>query len=71
MARFTVEPDGDGWAVMKNGRRHFKKTYMTKRAAEQAAHRAATTGDSVQGRRVDGTFGPERTHGVPGPEGDR
>jgi len=70
MARFTVEPVNGGWAVFKNGRRHFQKTYSTKRDAEQAARRAADMGDSVQGRRVDGTFGRERTKGMPGPDGD-
>lgn len=70
MARYTIEPDGSGWAVFKNGRREFQKTYQTKRAAEEAAHRAASKGDSVQGRRVDGTFGPERTKGMFGPDGD-
>jgi len=71
MARYTIEPDGSGWAVFKNGRRHFSKTYSTKRDAEEAAHRTANVGDSVQGRRVNGTYGPERTKGVRGPRGDR
>lgn len=73
MARYTVQADpvGDGWAVYKNGRRHFKKTYATKQAALNAARRAASRGDSVQGRRVDGTYGPEFTKGMFGPQGDR
>jgi len=70
MARFRIRPDGAGWAVYKNGRRHFQKTYSTKQAAEEAAHRAANRGDSVQAKRLDGTWGPERTKGVRGPEGD-
>lgn len=71
MARWTIEPDGTGWAVYKNGRRHYKKTYPTKREAIDAAHRAANVGDSVQGRRKqDGTWQPERTKGVRGPGGD-
>lgn len=71
MARYTVSPDGPGWAVYRNGRRRYKKTYQTKRAAIEAAHRDAEMGDSVQGRRVDGTYGPERTHSTPGPRGDQ
>lgn len=71
MARYDVRQDGAGWAVYRNGRRRFKKTYQTKQDAIDAAHRDATEGDSVQGRRVDGTFGPERTKGVFGPPGDR
>ena len=70
MSRYRVVIDGDGWAVYRNGRRHFKKTYATKAAAEQAAHRAARPGDSVQAQRRDGTFGPERTKGTFGPAGD-
>jgi hypothetical protein len=73
MARYTVSPDpeGTGWAVYKNGARHYQKSYATKQAALKAAHRTADRGDSVQGRRVDGTYGPERTKGVFGPPGDR
>lgn len=71
MSRYTVEPDGSGWAVYKNGRRHYKKTYPTKQAALDAARSAASQGDSVQGRRVDGTYGPEYTKGTFGPDGDR
>lgn len=71
MARYRIRQDGTGWAVYKNGRRYYKKSYQTKRAAIEAAHRAADMGDSVQGRRLDGTYGPERTKGVYGPPGDR
>lgn len=70
MARYSIRPDVTGWAVYRNGRRRFKKTYPTKDEALDAAHRDADVGDSVQGRRVDGTFGPERTKGVRGPDGD-
>ncbi len=71
MARFRVIKDGDGWAVTKNGRRYYQKTYPTKRKAEQAASRAASKGDSVQGQRVDGTWGSENTKGMFGAQGDR
>ncbi len=70
MARYSVRQDGTGWAVFKNGRRRFKKTYDTKQAALDAAHRDASVGDSIQGRHVDGTFDEERTKGVYGPSGD-
>jgi hypothetical protein len=70
MARYRVIQDGTGWAVTKGGRRHFQKTYQTKQAAVDAAQRAASAGDSIQAQRLDGTFGPERTVGTPGPRGD-
>lgn len=71
MARFRVIKDGTGWAVTKNGRRYFDKTYSTKQAAKSAARRAASTGDSVQGQRTDGTWGTESTKGTFGKQGDR
>ena len=71
MARYRIVQDGAGWAVRKNGRRKFKKTYSTQRAAEQAAERVASVGDSIQVQRLDGTWGAESTVGTPGPRGDR
>lgn len=71
MARYRVRQAGSGWAVYKSGRRRFQKTYSTKRAAEDAAYRDASTGDSIQAKRRDGTWGPERTKNTPGPRGDR
>lgn len=70
MSRVRIVRDGDGWAVHKNGRRHYKKTYSTKQAARRAARRAADDGQSVQEQRTDGTWGRERTRGVPGPDGN-
>jgi hypothetical protein len=70
MARYRVVQDGSGWKVTKNGRRHYKKRYQTKQAALDAAKRAASTGDSVQGQRVDGTWGEEDTKDIFGPRGD-
>lgn len=71
MARYRIVQDGSGWAVRKNGRRKYRKSYQTQRAAEQAARRAASDGDSIQVQRMNGTWGPERTVGRPGPGGDR
>lgn len=71
MARYRVRQDGNGWALYKNERRHFTKTYKTKKAAMDAAYREANIGDSVQGRRLDGTYQPERTKGIFGPRGDK
>jgi len=71
MAQYDVRQVAGGWAVYKSGRRRFKKTYQTKQDALDAAHRDASKGDSIQGRRVDGTFDNERTKGVYGPDGDR
>lgn len=71
MARYRIVQDGAGWAVRKNGRRKFAKTYSTQQAAEQAARRTASTGDSIQLQRRDGTWGAERTVRTPGPGGDR
>jgi len=71
MSRYRVRQDGSGWAVYKNNRRVFNKTYTTKQAAIDAAFRSASTGDSVQAKRRDGTYGPERTVNTPGPRGDR
>jgi hypothetical protein len=72
MGTYRVVVDGSGWAVKKNGRRVFQKTYATKQAAVDAAFRTADVGDSVQAQRArDGTFGPERTVGTQGPRGDR
>lgn len=71
MARYRIVQDGGGWAVRKNGRRKFKKTYSTQRAAEQAARRVASPGDSIQVQRLNGTWGAEDTVGTPGPRGDR
>jgi len=70
MARYRIVQDGSGWAVKKNGRRYYKKTYPTKAAAEAAAERDASRGDSIQAQRTDGTWGPESTVGTPGPRGD-
>lgn len=70
MTRFRVVRDGDGWAVMKGNRRHFQKTYRTKSAAEDAARRAASQGDSVQAQGRDGRWDQERTYRTPGPRGD-
>lgn len=70
MSQYRIRQDGAGWAVYKNGRRRFQKRYRTKRAAEDAAYRDAHTGDSIQAKRLDGTWGPERTKGRPGPAGD-
>lgn len=72
MARFRVVQEDNGWRVTKNGRRHFKKTYSTKQAATDAAYRAASKGDSVQGQKLSsGQWGNERTKGTFGPAGDR
>jgi len=71
MGLYKVVVDGTGWAVKKNGRRVFQKTYATKQAAVDAAFRTASQGDSVQAQRLNGTFGPERTVGMTGPGGDR
>lgn len=71
MARYRIVQDGTGWAVRKNGRRRFKKTYPTQALAEQAARRDASVGDSIQIQRLNGTFGREDTVGTPGPGGDR
>jgi len=71
MGTYRVVVDGSGWAVKKNGRRVFQKTYSTKQAAVDAAFRKASAGDSVQAQRLDGTFGAERTVGTQGPRGDR
>lgn len=71
MGKYRVVVDGAGWAVKKNGRRVFAKTYRTKQAAIDAAIRTASAGDSVQPQRRDGTFGPERTVETQGPRGDR
>lgn len=71
MAQYRIRQDGSGWAVYKNGYRKFKKTYPTKQGAEDAAYRAASAGDSIQAKRLDGTWGPENTKGTPGPRGDR
>lgn len=71
MAQYRIRQDADGWAVYRNSRRRFKKSYATKQAAIDAAHRDAVVGDSIQGRRVDGTYDRERTKGVFGPAGDR
>lgn len=71
MARYRVVKDGTGWAVTKNGQRHYQKTYSTKRDATQAAKRAANKGDSVQGQRVTGQWGEENTKGIFGPPGDQ
>lgn len=70
MSRFRVVRDGDGWAVTKNGRRYYQKTYPTKHEAEAAARRAADAGDSVQAQQRSGQWGPERTFRTPGPRGD-
>lgn len=70
MAQYDIRQVAGGWAVYKNGHRRFKKTYQTKQKAIDAAHRDANQGDSIQGRRVDGTFGRERTKGSYGPRGD-
>lgn len=71
MSKYRIRQDDDGWAVYKNGRRVYQKTYPTKRAAENAAYRDAGRGDSIQAKRLDGTWGPERTKKVQGPRGDR
>lgn len=70
MARYRVVKDGTGWAVTKNGTRHFQKTYPTKQKATNAATRAANKGDSVQGQKVTGEWGRENTKGIFGPDGD-
>lgn len=71
MGLYKVVVDGTGWAVKKNGRRVYAKTYRTKEAAMNAAMRKANRGDSVQAQRLNGTWGPERTVGTTGPAGDR
>lgn len=71
MAYYNVVRDGNGWKVNKNGRRRFKKTYRTKAKALSAARRDADKGDSVQGQKLDGKWGNERTKGTFGPAGDR
>lgn len=71
MSRYRVRQDGNGWAVFKNGRRVYQKTYATKEAAFNAAYRDAGRGDSIQAKRLDGTWGPERTKKAQGPGGDR
>ena len=71
MARYRIVRDDPGWAVRKNGRRKFAKTYDTQRKAEQAARRVASVGDSIQIQRRNGRWLPERTVGTPGPGGDR
>ncbi|MFW5900390.1 MAG: DUF2188 domain-containing protein [Halodesulfurarchaeum sp.] len=70
MAQYRVRQDATGWAVYKNGRRRFKRSYPTKRAAIDAAYRDAHQGDSIQAKRLDGTWGRERTKEMPGPGGD-
>ena len=70
MAQYKITKDGSGWAVYKNGRRAISKTYQTKSNAKAAARRDASTGDSIQAQRRDGTWGPERTVKTPGPGGD-
>lgn len=47
MDTYTVAPDGDGWKVMKNGSRLYKKKYNTRKSAIQSANRKAGPGDTV------------------------
>ncbi len=70
MAQYRVRQDGTGWAVYKGNRRRFQKTYTTKQAAVDAAYRDANVGDAIQAKRLDGTWGPERTKQTQGPGGD-
>lgn len=59
MGTYIVAPDGNGWAVKKNG--VTKSNHRKKSGAKRSAKRMASSGDKIQIRRSSGTVQNTRT----------
>jgi len=56
MGTYVVAPSGNGWVVRKGGTGTVKSNHRKKSRAKSAARRMASSGDTVQIRRSNGTI---------------